>query len=94
MADMQEQASQLSSVELEGNDFASLLHKEFKPKTEEAKSAVEQAVQTLAQQALAGTAVIGQDVVKICFPGAGEFPVVADAIVRVKGGTVAGVDRY
>ncbi|MCB1886436.1 MAG: type VI secretion system contractile sheath large subunit [Rhodocyclaceae bacterium] len=64
MADMQEQASQLSSVELEGNDFASLLHKEFKPKTEEAKSAVEQAVQTLAQQALAGTAVIGQDVVK------------------------------
>ncbi len=64
MADMQEQATQLSGVELEGNDFASLLHKEFKPKTEEAKSAVEQAVQTLAQQALAGTAVIGQDVVK------------------------------
>ncbi|MCB1957452.1 MAG: type VI secretion system contractile sheath large subunit, partial [Rhodocyclaceae bacterium] len=64
MADMQEQASQLGTVTLEGNDFASLLHKEFKPKTDEAKSAVEQAVQTLAQQALAGTAVIGQDVVK------------------------------
>jgi len=61
---MQEQASQLGTVTLEGNDFASLLHKEFKPKTDEAKSAVEQAVQTLAQQALAGTAVIGQDVVK------------------------------
>ena len=64
MADMQEQASQLSGVTLEGDDFTSLLQKEFKPKTEEAKSAVEQAVQTLAQQALAGTAVIGQDVVK------------------------------
>ena len=38
---------------LEGSDFASLLKKEFKPKTDEAKSAVEQAVQTLAQQALA-----------------------------------------
>ena len=64
MADMQEQASQLGGVTLEGDDFTSLLQKEFKPKTEEAKSAVEQAVQTLAQQALAGTAVIGQDVVK------------------------------
>ncbi len=31
----------------------SSLQKEFKPKTDEAKSAVEQAVQTLAQQALA-----------------------------------------
>ena len=40
---------------LEGNDFATLLKKEFKPKTDEAKSAVEQAVQTLAQQALANT---------------------------------------
>jgi len=64
MAEMQEQASQLGGVTLEGDDFTALLHKEFKPKTEEAKSAVEQAVQTLAQQALAGTAVIGQDVVK------------------------------
>ncbi len=64
MAEMQEQASELGGVTLEGNDFTALLHKEFKPKTEEAKSAVEQAVQTLAQQALAGTAVIGQDVVK------------------------------
>lgn len=64
MADMQQQAAALSGVTLEGSDFASLLQKEFKPKTEEAKSAVEQAVQTLAQQALAGTAVIGQDVVK------------------------------
>jgi type VI secretion system protein ImpC len=41
-----------------------LLQKEFKPKSEEAKSAVETAVQTLAQQALAQTQLIGKDVVK------------------------------
>ena len=46
---------------LEGSDFASLLKKEFKPKTDEAKSAVEQAVHTLAQQALANTALISTD---------------------------------
>ena len=64
MAEAQEQASALGGVEVEGSEFASLLKKEFKPKTEEAKSAVEEAVQTLAQQALANTAVIGDDVVK------------------------------
>ena len=41
----------------------SLLNKEFKPKTDDAKSAVEQAVQTLAQQALSQTNLIGSDVV-------------------------------
>jgi type VI secretion system protein ImpC len=49
---------------MEGNDFASLLKKEFKPKTEEAKSAVEAAVQTLAAQALANTQIIASDAVK------------------------------
>ena len=38
---------------LEGHEFASLLNKEFKPKTDQARDAVEAAVQTLAQQALA-----------------------------------------
>ena len=42
----------------------SLLKKEFKPKTDEAKEAVERAVRTLAEQALAETALIGDDVVK------------------------------
>ncbi len=49
---------------MEGSDLASLLQKEFKPKSEDAKSAVEQAVQTLAQQALAQTQLIGSDVVE------------------------------
>src|SRR5882724_9149567 len=57
------QSSQaLQGVTFEGSEFASLLNKEFKPKSDEAKSAVEQAVLTLAQQALAGTQLIGSDV--------------------------------
>lgn len=59
-----EQQKALEGVSLEGNELASLLQKEFKPKTDEAKSAVEQAVQTLAAQALAQTQLIGSDVVK------------------------------
>ena len=56
--------SALAAVTFEGSDLASLLKKEFKPKSEEAKSAVEAAVQTLAQQALGQTQLIGKDTVK------------------------------
>ena len=54
--------SALTGVEYQGGDFASLLKKEFKPKSDEAKSAVENAVLTLAQQALADTALVSTDV--------------------------------
>jgi type VI secretion system protein ImpC len=64
MAEMEKQGSALAGVTLEGSDFAALLKKEFKPKTDEAKSAVEQAVQTLAQQALANTALRSTDAVR------------------------------
>jgi type VI secretion system protein ImpC len=57
-------SSALSAVAFEGSDLASLLQKEFKPKSDEAKSAVEMAVQTLAQQALSQTQLIGKDTVK------------------------------
>jgi type VI secretion system protein ImpC len=57
-------SSALAGVAFEGSDLASLLKKEFKPKSDEARSAVESAVQTLAQQALAQTQLIGKDVVK------------------------------
>ena len=56
-------AAALQGVTYEGNDFASLLNKQFKPKSDEAKSAVEQAVLTLAQQALVNTKLIGSDVI-------------------------------
>jgi type VI secretion system protein ImpC len=55
-------ASQLAGLEFQGGDFASLLNKEFRPKTDHAKSAVETAVLTLAQQALASTQLVSPDV--------------------------------
>jgi type VI secretion system protein ImpC len=63
MAELQT-SSPLATVNFEGSDLASLLNREFKPKTEEARSAVELAVQTLAQQALAQTQLISGDTVK------------------------------
>jgi type VI secretion system protein ImpC len=45
-----------------GDDFAALLQKEFKPNNEERFGRIETAVQTLAQQALSDTSIIGDDV--------------------------------
>jgi len=59
-----EKAPEGAAAAVQENEFASLLQKEFKPKSDEAKSAVEQAVHTLAEQALAQTKLIGADVVK------------------------------
>ncbi|HEY5282960.1 MAG TPA: type VI secretion system contractile sheath large subunit, partial [Polyangia bacterium] len=47
---------------VEVNEFASLLNKEFKPQTDSAKSEIENAVQVLAQQALASSRLIRTDV--------------------------------
>ncbi len=49
---------------LETNEFSALLEKEFKPKSDRAQEAVENAVKTLAAQALAETALISDDSVK------------------------------
>ena len=64
MADPQTQTAPSEAVLVEGTEFSQLLQKEFKPKTDEAKTAVELAVRTLAEQALAKTKLIGADVVK------------------------------
>jgi len=48
----------------ESSDFSALLKREFKTKTHEAGDAVSVAVQTLAQQALAATQLVSDDVVK------------------------------
>lgn len=58
----QEASSALGAAE--ATDFDALLRKEFKPKTDEAKDAVQKAVRTLAEQALSQTKLIGNDVVK------------------------------
>ena len=63
-AEQNVQAESFAGVQFEGGDFAALLNKEFKPKSEEARSAVEAAVQTLAQQALARAGTISADTVK------------------------------
>ncbi|MEI8266715.1 MAG: type VI secretion system contractile sheath large subunit [Betaproteobacteria bacterium] len=57
--------SALAEVQMqELGDLSSLLKKEFKPRTDTAEQAVETAVQTLAQQALANTALVKDDVVQ------------------------------
>jgi len=59
-----QQEAQSTTGTIEANEFDFLLKKEFKPKTDEAKEAVERAVRTLAEQALSQTTLISSDVVK------------------------------
>jgi type VI secretion system protein ImpC len=56
--------AQAATGTIEVNEFASLLNKEFKPQTDGAKSEIENAVKTLAQQALASSKLISTDVVQ------------------------------
>jgi len=55
-------AAQVSTTA--ADQFEALLAKEFKPKTDEAKSAVKLAVQTLAEQALGATTLISDNAIK------------------------------
>lgn len=64
MADAKEQSQAAEGATIEASEFSSLLKKEFKPQTDRAKEDVEAAVKTLAEQALAGVKLIGNDVVK------------------------------
>ncbi len=64
MATQQETMQEPAAVEAELDAFSALLQKEFKPKSDQAKTAVESAVRTLAEQALAGTNLVSADAVK------------------------------
>src|ERR1700756_2004649 len=57
------EAAAAGTATLEADQLSSLLQKEFKPKTDRARSEVETAVRTLAEQALRDTAVVSDDVV-------------------------------
>ncbi len=46
------------------DDFANLLQKEFRPKSDTARTAVEEAVKTLAEQALVNTALVSDDALR------------------------------
>jgi len=61
MAELQEQMDQ-GTATLELSDFGSLLQKEFKPQSDKAKESVENAVRTLAEQALVGSNIVSGDV--------------------------------
>src|ERR1041385_9570137 len=65
MSDTLEQAQAQPAAETaQLSEFESLLTKEFKPKTDEAKSAVKLAVQTLAEQALAASTLVSDNAIK------------------------------
>ncbi|SOO13785.1 conserved hypothetical protein [Xanthomonas citri pv. fuscans] len=51
-----------SAETTEQDDFAALLNREFRPKSERAKEEVESAVRTLAEQVLNRSDVVGEDV--------------------------------
>ena len=61
--EMKKETQAAESVAIEPSEFDSLLKKEFKPKTDLAKEAINSAVRTLAEQALSETALISDDAV-------------------------------
>ncbi len=64
MADAKsEELAQQQGETIEAGDFAALLEKEFKPKSDRAKDEVQSAVHTLAEQVLQGEALLADDVV-------------------------------
>jgi len=60
---LQQADAATTTTELE-SEFTSLLSREFKPKSEKARDAVQTAVQTLAQHALSNTALISDDSIR------------------------------
>jgi len=60
----QAQAQAGAPVVAEVNEFDQLIQKEFRPKTDGQKEAVQTAVRTLAEQALVGTGLVSDDAVK------------------------------
>ncbi|MBC2836434.1 type VI secretion system contractile sheath large subunit [Paragemmobacter straminiformis] len=65
---MADEKAQVSSGATEtifaSSEFAQLLQKEFRPKSDQARTAVEQAVKTLAEQALANTDLVNADALR------------------------------
>jgi type VI secretion system protein ImpC len=62
MADARQEQAAQGAVQ-EADQFAALLQREFKPKTDRARAEVENAVRTLAEQALRETTVVSDDVI-------------------------------
>ncbi|MGH1558789.1 type VI secretion system contractile sheath domain-containing protein [Caulobacter segnis] len=59
---LQQTVAPVADETVTADDFASLLQREFKPNTDAKQARIEEAVRTLAQQALEDTQIIGGDV--------------------------------
>ncbi len=59
-----QQSSSPAGATIEASEFSSLLTREFKPKSDRAREAVEGAVQILAEQVLQGVATVSDDAIK------------------------------
>ena len=65
MAEAETEAQGAAGASIFANDdFANLLQKEFRPKSDTARTAVEEAVKTLAEQALANTSLVSDDALR------------------------------
>jgi type VI secretion system protein ImpC len=64
MAEAEKEAQGAAATTADANEFDALLQKQFKPQSTAAKTEVEAAVRTLAQQALAKSTLIGPDTVE------------------------------
>ena len=64
MAETQTQTGAATETIFGSSEFASLLQKEFRPKSDQARTAVEQAVKTLAMQALENTTLVSSDALR------------------------------
>lgn len=56
-------SSETATPSLAPDDFSALLQREFRPRTEQARDVIDQAVKTLAEQALEATALLDKDVI-------------------------------
>ena len=64
MAEEKKVSGQQAATEVaESSDFASLLSKEFRPKSDRAKNEISSAVETLAEYVLKDTAIVSEDAV-------------------------------
>ena len=59
-----QQSTEMATHSVEATEFSHLLSQEFKPKTDQAREAVESAVKTLAEQALANSMTMTDDAYK------------------------------
>ena len=64
MAEGNPEAQGQEAETMEVDEFSSLLKKQFKPRSDAARDAVESAVKTLAAQALEKTALVSDDAIK------------------------------